>query len=270
MAGLACCHCIVTVVRSRGTALMLLAVVALLSSAALTSAMHRIPMIKGRRVPLYAPAIDHGRNLQSGSIFTAPTRGDFYAYFVHLGIGGTVFDMLVDTGSPVTSIPASASLGCPRWFSGNCSGPVAASTYGDGTYWSGHVCDPARVQLSPESAGIETVASFAGIQSDGGFLVENVYSCVPNGPTISLMDGILGASYPLDTSPSPLNQATLIDSFIQSNHLDDIFSMQCCGWNGATLAAGSLTLGGADASHYTGSLMCVSHRARRAWRLGCL
>ena len=69
-------------------------------------------------------------------------------------------------------------------------------------------------------------------------------------------DGILGASYPQNTVP-PFNESTLIDVVLRQHGLPDVFSMQCCGWDGASI----------DGSGHTGAWRRArSYSTRKCWR----
>ena len=53
---------------------------------------------------------------------------------------------------------------------------------------------------------------------------------------------------------APYNEETLLDSVVATSGIADIYSMQCCGWDGATSGSGTLVLGGVDASLYSGTI----------------
>lgn len=156
--------------------------------------------------------------------------------------------VIVDSGSSTFAVAASAGDGCMDYYPGTCNGASCGVNYGtpsDPTNWSGHVCSGASVTLEGLSAG---TPDFGGIQSNQGFL--NDCSSSGGGP---ISEGILGMAY-ASLAEAPLT-TPLFDSIVdQNSDIANIFSMQCCSWNGHSAGTGTLVLGGSDSSLYSGSL----------------
>ena len=182
----------------------------------------------------------------------AALRGAFFAYHaVEVRIDGQNFELPVDTGSDLTAVPAASSLNCPRWYRGACTGLPIGSSYGDGTWWSGRTCGPESIQLG----GLVAQAEFSGMQRTGKHFLHysDISTCAASSFGPGNSDGILGASYPMSTT-FPFNESTLIDVILRQHGLPDIFSMQCCGWDGASMAPGTLVLGGISPRLHTGAI----------------
>jgi len=164
------------------------------------------------------------------------------------GSSTTTLRVIVDSGSSTFAVAASSGDGCMDYYPGTCNGASCGVNYGtpsDPTSWSGHVCSGASVTLEGLSAG---TPDFGGIQTNQGFL--NDCSSSGGGP---ISEGILGMAY-ASLANAPLT-TPLFDSIVnQNSDIANIFSMQCCSWNGRAAGTGTLVLGGSDSSLYSGNL----------------
>jgi hypothetical protein len=59
---------------------------------------------------------------------------------------------------------------------------------------------------------------------------------------------------PTRASTALHEEPTLFDSIVSATGIDDVFSMQCCQWDGSTPASGALVLGGVDKALYSGKI----------------
>jgi hypothetical protein len=206
---------------------------------------HSLRMVKTQSEP--SEAKDRRRQLQQSPASTGIEGSVSIDYSVQLTVGGQEFRALVDTGSSLLALAAApTSAGCTQFYTGNCSGGSIEQSYGSGS-WTGRVCMEALVSMGGLSAGSPR---FAGILAVHRFLAQ----CAP-GVTSVLAQGIVGMAYPslLPTGADAPTQ-TLMDSVVQQSGISDIFSMQCCGWDGAAPGGGTLVLGGIDPSLYTGKI----------------
>lgn len=212
-----------------------------------------------------------------------------YLYSVEVQVDGhQTFDVLIDTGSPIFAVAASANLDS-KFYSGSCDGFDASLTYGGGMGFIGKACDGVEVKMGGMSAGMPT---FVGINhsitrpASQGAKRYGAFNLT--GP---VNQGIVGLSYPnharyLDSKfftafelfgfgcadcsssemcesvcsrqPGALNSerfTPLVNSVFESLSLPPIFSMQCCGTHGdLSEDSGKLVLGGVDHSLYAGDL----------------
>lgn len=168
-------------------------------------------------------------------------------YSAPVTVNGQTFDVIIDSGSATFALAASSSLGCDKYYAGDCTGRELSNNYGSGS-WSGAVCTGATVSFDGIAAGSPP---FGGIDQSNHFLTD----CTRNDGIVS--EGIVGMAYAsLQTKP-PFNQATLFDSVVAQNAgMANIWSLACCGWQGGTTAGtGTLVLGGVHPSLYHGSLV---------------
>lgn len=170
-------------------------------------------------------------------------EGAAYAdYSVQVTIGAQTFEVIVDTGSSMFAVAASSDVACSPYYRGACTGPSLNEEYGTGS-WTGAVCQGPQVTLAGLTAG---QAAFGGIQAQDQFLT----TCDAVGTGIS-SQGVLGMAYPGLLTDS--NGAPLFDTVSHLTGTPNIFSMQCCSWNGGTTAGtGALVLGGVDTALFKG------------------
>jgi hypothetical protein len=154
--------------------------------------------------------------------------------------------VIVDSGSSTFAVAAAAALNCEPYYAGVCDGQRSGESYGDGSGFAARACTGANVSLAGLSAGQPT---FAGILFELQFWPDG---CSPDQAGIS-NQGILGMAW-ASLASAPYNEATLLDSVVATSGIEDVYSMQCCGWDGATAGSGTLVLGGVDASLYSGTI----------------
>ena len=220
----------------------------LVSAATVPSLVHEVPIRKVVR----AHPTSRRQAAATAKPVEANMQGDVFAFHaVTVEIDGERYELPFDTGSHFTAIAASPRVGCPRYYRGRCDGADVTATYGDGTSWIGHVCEPAVMRLGE----LVTRTSFAGIQTDDRFLHGGQLQGCDLGeiPATQQMDGMIGASHARG-GPPPLNETTLLDAIVRQHGLADVFSLQCCPWDGAALATGTLTIGGISSALHTGSI----------------
>lgn len=190
----------------------------------------------------------HRRHLQTGS--SALEGGVSQGYQAAVTVGAQTLELTIDSGSSSFAVAAArTSADCSSWYAGECTGEWITNVYGVGS-WSGRVCSSAPVSIGGLSAGMPL---FVGILSQQGNFLNN---CNPGFSGI-VENGIVGVAYASLLSDSPLRR-TLIEAVAEASGVPRIFSMQCCGWNGATAGGGALVLGGTDASLHHGALSYVN------------
>ncbi|MDC0525878.1 pepsin-like aspartyl protease [bacterium] len=200
-----------------------------------------IPM---RKAKSRWPQHHNRRRLHTGS--SVLEGAAFTDYQAQVTLGSQTLELTIDSGSSTFAVAAAqTSADCANWYRGECSGTWVTNSYGSGS-WSGRVCSSLPVSIGGLSAG-EPV--FVGILEQVGDFLNN---CNPAYSGI-VEEGIVGAAYPSLLSP-PITQ-TLLGAVFATNALPPIFSMQCCGWDGATVGTGTLVIGGTNASFYTGELV---------------
>jgi len=227
------------------------------ASSSLLPRVHSIPMNKSNRIhpwhnnseSVLVGLTEHSppppfsrRHLTTSS---GSLEGAAYAdYSVRVTVAGQTLEVIVDTGSSTLAVAASASDNCATYYTGSCDGQTVGDSYDSGS-WSGHACSGAHVSFEGLSAG---QPAFGGIQTQHAFLTDCASSS-----GIPISEGIVGMAYStLISSGSPFTP--LFDSVrTQNPDIPDVFSMQCCGWDGTTAGTGTLVLGGTDSSLYTGS-----------------
>lgn len=169
----------------------------------------------------------------------------FADYSAQVTIGSQTFEAIIDTGSSYFAIAASSSDKCKSYYQGTCSSPSVSASYGSGS-WSGQTCSGTDVYLGDLYAG---QPNFVGITLVDDFLKH----CEPGGTGGIIEEGILGMAYQPLISQSGF--VPLFSSVVSRTGIDDIFSLQCCGWDGGdTPGTGTLVLGGIDESFYTGAM----------------
>lgn len=216
----------------------------------------RFPMRKG---------IQHQqrRRVLAGTVSTAVSTavstellGTIFAtYMVAVQIGSQTFDMQVDTGSVKFAVAATGDLGCDRWYSGpGCVGSDVSGAYMDDSSWLGHLCTGVTVRLGTLDAG---QAPFVGITYQSGQFLDTFCHTNSFG---ARKEGIIGMAY-ATMAPPPFNVSTVFDSVAAHAGLPNVFSLQCCGYDGGHAEHGTLVLGGVDATLYEGPLVytpCVT------------
>lgn len=172
-------------------------------------------------------------------------EGAAYAdYSVEVTIGNQTFEVIADTGSSMFAVAAAKEAGCSHYYHGKCSGLNLNQEYGSGS-WSGKACQGDPVSLAGLPAGQPT---FGGIKAQQEFLT----SCESNGNGIQ-NQGILGMGYA--SLLQDFEGAPLFDSVAKLNGLPNVFSMQCCSWNGGNSpGTGALVLGGVDTALFQGGI----------------
>jgi hypothetical protein len=154
------------------------------------------------------------------------------------------FEVIVDSGSSTFAVAAAATLNCSPYYVGTCDGVTTSNAYGDGSGFTAQACHGADVNIAGLSAGQPI---FAGIKTQsGGFFTD----CSPDYAGIN-NQGILGLAW-ATLANSPYNVSTLLDSVVATEGIADMYSVQCCGWDGAASGTGTLVLGGAPQSLFTG------------------
>jgi len=218
----------------------------------------RFPMRKG---------IQHQqrRRVLAGTVSTAVSTavstellGTIFAtYMVAVQIGSQTFDMQVDTGSVKFAVAATGDLGCDRWYSGpGCVGSDVSGAYMDDSSWLGHLCTGVTVRLGTLDAG---QAPFVGITYQSGQFLDTFCHTNSFG---ARKEGIIGMAY-ATMAPPPFNVSTVFDSVAAHAGLPNVFSLQCCGYDGGHAEHGTLVLGGVDATLYEGPLVYtpIKHRS---------
>ena len=87
-------------------------------------------------------------------------------------LGWHVRRVLVYSSRPVHAtrpVPATASIGCPRWYNGTCTGSEIRAAYGIAQWgdhgWSGRICGPVSIQLG----GLVVRTEFAGVYREDNY-----------------------------------------------------------------------------------------------------
>ena len=181
---------------------------------------------------------------------TSPLEGSAAAgYQAEVTIAGQTLHVTIDSGSSTFAVvTAPTSADCAQWYTGVCNGTWVTANYGHGS-WSGQLCSGADVTLGGLAAG---EPSFVGIAVQTDNFLNN---CNPAGTGV-VEEGIIGVAYPSLVS-APLTQ-TLLQALVATSNIANMFSMQCCGWDGATAGTGTLVVGGTDPSMYSGTIEYVS------------
>jgi len=196
------------------------------------------------------------RRETTGHIGDGRLEGAAWAdYAVNATIGHQTFQVIVDTGSSTFAVAAAPGEGCWEYYTGPCMHHSIAAYYGSGN-WTGDVCTGPEVTLAGLSAGSPL---FAGIKTQDNFLMDCSKS---NNPSGIISEGIVGMAY--QELISGFDGVPLFDSVVQATGIPNIFSMQCCGWQGGKAAGGQLVLGGVDSSLYTGEFQ-YTPITRHAW-----
>jgi len=210
-----------------------------------------MPLVKKMRSSVTHAAGSGGRMVRLPGLpgSNGTIRGAAFAdYSCIMTIGTQHFYTIVDTGSSTFAIAASSEQGaCSTYYSGTCSDKNVSAQYGSGS-WAGKVCAGAPIKMNGLAAGSP---EFAGIFSQSNFLDDCKGA---RGYTQIMNQGIVGMAYQdLITSGQPFKP--LFDSVVSETGIQDIFSLQCCGWSGGmTAGSGTFTLGGIDHALYTGTL----------------
>lgn len=200
---------------------------------------HRVRLHRTRRSHRFdeGPPMDGSNKLEGAA---------FADYSADVTVAGQTFQVIVDTGSSDFAIAASPMSHCIEYLQwsqgspGQCDGQSTKAIYGSGN-WTGRVCSGFDVSLAGFSAG---QPRFAGILTQQHFLTQ----CRPDRAGI-VSEGIVGMAYRELTS---FNEQPLFDSVVQTARIPNVFSMQCCGWNGQQAGSGQLILGGVDPDLHTG------------------
>jgi len=171
-------------------------------------------------------------------------------YAVDVVIGGETFQVIVDTGSSVFAVAASPLDGCLDYYTGTqeyCTGPFLQEIYGSGN-WTGKQCQGPEVTLAGLSAG---APPFAGITEQKQFFND----CDGEAENMGMSsDGIMGMAFADLIGGTGFTGNPLFDYVVETTGIPNLFSMQCCSWNGQTAGTGQITLGGIDESLYTGEI----------------
>lgn len=237
---------------------------------------------KGLAAPVAVP-LPLKKSLASGVSQHSPLE---YLYSVEVQIDGNqTFDVLVDTGSPLFTVAASADLES-SFYTGSCDGLDTSLKYGGGMGWSGRGCSGVEVKLGGLSAGEPLFSGINHSIASAGRVRYGSFNLT--GPD---NQGIVGLSYPnharyLDSKyftayelillgcdncsssamcenvcasqPGARNSESftpLVTSVFDSLNLPHMFSMQCCGTHSdPTKASGKLVMGGVDGSLHTGDV----------------
>eukprot|EP00912_Choanoflagellata_sp_UC4_P002461 UC4_evm5s1556 len=165
-------------------------------------------------------------------------NGNAYkSYNTFITIDGQHFMVSVDTGSATTAVVANPALGCITSYTGECAGKKVSGSYMRGGF-SGQECFPKSVSIGNLQAGNPVIV---GITSKYNWL----WNCDENAKKSGIYAvGILGMAYKNLQFSSPPRE-TVFDKIVDSNpSIDDIFSIQCCGWQSG--GTGNLVLGGYD------------------------
>lgn len=168
-------------------------------------------------------------------------------YSVSVTINGETFEVIVDTGSSIFAVAASAFMNCSAHYTGSCDGPSASASYGSGN-WSGSICSGAEVSMAGLHAGAPI---FAGITSVSHFLKR----CNLTAEGLLGSVGIVGMAYNNPLLKGSFQGVPLFESVVSWTGIPNVFSIQCCGWDGKSAGGhGKLVLGGIDSALYTGEL----------------
>lgn len=160
------------------------------------------------------------------------------SYIAPVTIGGTTYDLIVDTGSSNTWCGAQSS--CEPSSSGTSTGGSVSVSYGSGSFSGREYKDKVSfggLTVSSQSIGAATSASgFDGV------------------------DGIIGFG-PVDLTEGTVSNANTVPTFMDNLYSQGSISSEVLGvsflpesGSDTSDTNGELTLGGVDSSKYTGSL----------------
>lgn len=160
------------------------------------------------------------------------------SYIAPVTIGGTTYDLIVDTGSSNTWCGAQSS--CEPSSSGTSTGGSVSVSYGSGSFSGREYKDKVSfggLTVSSQSIGAATLASgFDGV------------------------DGIIGFG-PVDLTEGTVSNANTVPTFMDNLYSQGSISSEVLGvsflpesGSDTSDTNGELTLGGVDSSKYTGSL----------------
>jgi len=167
------------------------------------------------------------------------------AYSVHVSLDGTVYSLVLDSGSANTAVASSAcGSGCDgvspvfSWPSSGGGGSSGTVAYGDGSSIAG-----------PSTTGLFGLPS-GNVNVSAGFMAIEQQSDFFNCPTaLSQYQGIVGLAY---GSLAQNGVQAFMDAAVGAG-VPDGFAMQLCDvQDEATGHAGNFWLGGADTSFTTG------------------
>ncbi|KUL89529.1 hypothetical protein ZTR_04286 [Talaromyces verruculosus] len=172
------------------------------------------------------------------AVSSGPVTNEDVSYVAGVSIGGTTYDLIVDTGSSNTWCGAQSS--CEPSSSGTSTGGTVSVSYGSGSF-SG------REYKDKVSFGGLTVSS----QSIGAATSSSGFSGV---------DGIIGFG-PVDLTEGTVSNANTVPTFLDNLYSQGSISQEVLGVSFRPESGsdtddtnGELTLGGVDSSKYSGSL----------------
>ncbi|CAN8104095.1 unnamed protein product [Discula destructiva] len=171
-------------------------------------------------------------------VSSGPVTNEEVSYIAAVTIGGTAYDLIVDTGSSNTWCGAQSA--CEKSSTGKSTGGTVSVTYGSGSFSGTEYTD---------------TVSFAGLT-----VTSQSIGAATRSTGFSGVDGIIGFG-PVGLTSGTVSNANTVPTFMDNLKSQGSIASEVLGvsfkpitTSATSSANGELTLGGTDTSKYTGAL----------------